>query len=212
MPAKHLLMNPLDRIVANGMRAVLEEDLGRTVYRRIEKEVHDMYGISVPEAVGDFAKLDLVMRKFFGRHASNIESKIFKRVLSVEKITKAESSITIKDPAVANAIFESYGDPAKKAILDLLRSESRSIPETIAASGLPKASAYKMVKELIRDGLLAINGFTSASDGRKVSKYASTIDKAVFEVRDQHVSIIASIQSKFLRDSYAFNSIHVGAK
>ena len=201
-------MNPLDRIVANGVRTVLEGDLGRATYRKIEKEVLDMYGISVQEAVGDFAKLDLVMRKFFGRHASNIESKIFRKILSVDKSTRTESSITIKDPAVASYIFESYGDPAKKAILDLLRAESRSIPEAIAASGLPKASAYSRIRELTRDGLLAVIGSTSASDGRRVNEYAATFDSTVFEVRDRHVSIKASIRSRFLSDSYVFNSIH----
>lgn len=200
-------MNPLDRIVANGVRAVLEEDLGRATYRRIEKEVRDMYGVSVQEAVGDFAKLDLVMRKFFGRHASNIESKIFRKILSVDKNTKTESSITIKDPAIAKAVFESYGDPAKKAILDLLRLESRSIPEAIAVSGLPKASAYNRIRELTRDGLLAVSGSTGASDGRRVNEYAATLSSAVFEVGDRHVSIKASIHSRFLSGSYAFNSI-----
>jgi hypothetical protein len=107
-------MNSLDKIVAVGMRNVLEEDLGKATYKKIEKEVYDVYGISVVDAVSDFSKLDLVLRKFFGKHTSNIESKIFKKILSVEQNTKMESTITIKDPGVAKTVFESYGDPAKK--------------------------------------------------------------------------------------------------
>ena len=196
-------------IVAKGVRTVLEEDLGKSTYKKIEKEVSDTYGISVLEAVGDFAKMDLVLRKFFGRHTSNIEYKIFQKIVSVDRNTKAGSTITIKDPIVAKSVFESYGDPAKKAILDLLLHESKSIPKAITESNLPKASTYNRIKELIADGLLVMNGFTGASDGRRVNEYITTFNKTVFEIADERVSISADIQSKFLKDSYTFNSLHV---
>ncbi|MDH3488257.1 MAG: helix-turn-helix domain-containing protein [Nitrosopumilus sp.] len=187
---------------------MLEEDLGKTTYKKIEKEVYDVYGISVLEAVSDFSKLDLVLRKFFGKHTSNIESKIFKKILSVEQSTKNESIITIKDPGVAKTVFEAYGDPAKKTILDLLLYESKSIPEAIAKSKLPKASTYNRIKELIGDGLLTMVGFTNASDGRKVNEYSTTFNKTVFEIQDENISINANVNSRFLKDSFAYNSIY----
>ena len=202
-------MNSLDRIVARGVQSVLEEDLGKTTYKKVEKEVYDVYGISVLEAVSDFSKLDLVLRKFFGKHTSNIESKVFKKILAVEQNTKNESTITIKYPQVAKTIFEAYGDPAKKVILDLLLHESKSIPEAIAKSKLPKASTYNRIKELIQDGLLTMVGHTNASDGRKVSEYATTFSKTVFEIQDENISINANVDSKFLKDSFAYNSIYL---
>ncbi len=180
-------MNSLDRVVAKGVRSVLEEDLGRATYKKIEKQVFDVYGLSILEAVSDFSKLDLVLRKFFGKHTTNIESKIFKKILSVDNETKTESIITIKDPGVTKSVFEAYGDPAKKIILDLLLHESKSIPETITKSKLPKASTYGRIKELIQDGLLTMVGFTNASDGRKVTEYATTFNKTVFEIQDEQV-------------------------
>ena len=201
-------MNSFDRVVAKGVRSILEEDLGKVTYKKIEKQVFDVYGITVLEAVSDFSKLDLVLRKFFGKHTTNIESKIFKKILSVDNETKTESLITIKDPGVAKSVFEAYGDPAKKIILDLLLHESKSIPETITKSKLPKASTYGRIKELIQDGLLTMVGFTNASDGRKVNEYATTFNKTVFEIQDEHISINANVQKKFLKDSFAFNSIY----
>jgi len=201
-------MNPLDRIVAKGVRDVLEEDLGKSTYKKIEKEVSDTYGITVLEAVGDFSKLDLVLRKFFGKHTTNIESKIFKKILSVDKNTKTESIITIKDPSVAKAVFESYGDPAKKVILDLLLNEPKSIPEAIIKSKLPKATTYTRIKELIRDGLLTIVGHTKASDGRKVIQYSTTFNKAVFQVQNDGLLVNVNVQNKYVKDSFSFNSIY----
>ena len=201
-------MNSLDRIVAKGVRDVLEEDLGKITYKKIEKEVFETYGISILEAVVDFSKLDLVLRKFFGKYTTNIESKIFKKVLSVERDTKTESVITIKNPSVAKSVFEAYGDPAKKVILDLLLNEPRSIPETIIKSKLPKASTYNRIKELIHDGLLTIVGHTNASDGRKVTAYLTTFNKAVFEVQNENLLVNVNVQNKFVKDSFTFNSIH----
>ena len=200
-------MNSFDRIVAKGVRSVLEEDLGKSTYKKIEKEVFDVHGISMLEAVSDFSKLDLVLRKFFGKHTTNIESKIFKKILSISDETKTESVIKIKDSDVAKTIFEAYGDPAKKIILDLLLHESKSIPETITKSKLPKASTYNRIKELIQDGLLTMVGFANASDGRKVNEYATTFSKAVFEIQDETISINANVQKEFLKDSFAFSSI-----
>ncbi len=201
-------MNTLDKVVAKGVMMVLEEDLGSVTYKKIEKEIQDMYGMSVLEAVGDFAKLDLVMRKFFGRYASNIESKIFKKVLTVDKNTKNRSTITIRNPIVAKSVFEAYGDPAKKVILDMLLDESKSIPDTITESGLAKASTYNRIKELIKDGLITMNGFANASDGRKVNQYTATFNKTIFNIDQKSISVNATIESKFLRDSYVYNSIH----
>ena len=202
-------MNSFDRIVAKGVKTVLEEDLGKSTYKKIEKEVFDVYGISILESVQDFSKLDLVLRKFFGKHTTNIESKIFKKILNVNEETKMETIITIKDPSIAKSVFEAYGDPAKKIILDLLLHEAKSIPEAIAKSKLPKASTYGRIKELIQDGLLTMVGFTNASDGRKVNEYATTFNKTVFEIQDENISINANVQKRFLKDSFAFNSIHV---
>jgi hypothetical protein len=202
-------VNSFDRIVTKGVRSVLEEDLGKSTYKKIEKEVLDVYGISILDAVSDFSKLDLVLRKFFGKHTTNIESKIFKKILSVKNNTKTESTITIKDPGVAKMVFEAYGDPAKKIILDLLLHESKSIPEAIAKSKLPKASTYNRIKELIGDGLLTMVGFTNASDGRKVNEYATTFNKTIFEIDDENISINANVQNKFLKDSFVFSSIQV---
>lgn len=199
-------MNSLDRIVAKGFRDVLEQDLGTVAYKKIEKEISDTYGITVLEAVADFAKIDLILRKFFGKHTTNIESKIFKKILTIDSNTKNESTITIKDSNVARTVFESYGDPTKKAILDLLH-KPKSIPETIAMSNLPKASAYNRIKEMIQDGLLTLSGYTKATDGRKVGEYVATFNKTVFEIQDQEMTVNVNVQKKLLKDSFTYNSI-----
>ena len=200
-------MNPLDKIVAQSVMDVLEKDLGKHSYKKIEKEINDTYGISVLDAVSDFPKFDLVLRKFFGNNAAKLESKIFRKVIVVERKGKEEPSILIKDPKTAQTIFEAYGDPVKKIILELLLKQPKSIPEAISQIKLPQASAYRRAKELIRDGLVTVVGHTKATDGRKVTEYATTFNRATFDVHDKGLSVSVKMQNKFLKDSFVFNSI-----
>ena len=199
-------MNPLDVMVAEGVRGVLEGDLGRAPYRRVEREVRAVYGLGVQEAAGDFAKLDLVLRKFFGRHTANIEFKVFKKILALERRTRTGSEIRIVNETVARSIFESYGDPAKRAILEMMR-RPRTIPDVIAESGLPKASTYARIRSLIGGGLLAASGRAEASDGRSVGMFASTLSRAVFDVGGPGVSVSAGLSDDILGTSFAFNSV-----
>ena len=200
-------MNPLDKIISQSVMDVLEKDLGKRTYKKIEKELSEIHDLTVLEAAGDFSKLDLVLRKFFGPHAAKIELRIFKRILDVEKNRGVESSITIKDPIIAQNIFESYGDPIKKIILDLLLKQPKSIPEAINEAKLPPASTYRRAKELIRDGLLTMVGYSKASDGRKVNEYTTTFNRATFDVQGKDLSVYIKLQNKFLQDSFAYNSI-----
>ena len=200
-------MNPLDRIIAQSVIEVLEKDLGKRTYKKIEKELFDVYGLTILDAAKDFSKLDLVLRKFFGPHVVKIELRIFRKILSIEKNKRTESSITIKDPRIAKMVFESYGDPAKKVILDILLNESKSIPETIIESKLPQASTYRRARELIRDGLITMVGHSKAKDGRKVNEYETTFNKATFEVQDKNLSVSIKLQNRFLQDSFAYNSL-----
>lgn len=200
-------MNPLDVIIADGVRSVLEEDLGRVTYRNVEREVRGMYGLGVREAACDFAKLDLVLRKFFGRHAANVESKAFRKIMSLEKGGRGGgATLNITHDAVTRYVFESYGDPAKRAILDMMR-RPMTVPDVIAASGLPKASTYSRIRDLLDGGLLAVAGRAEARDGRSVKEFSATLRRVAFDVRDSWIRVSAGLDDAVLSRSFAFNSI-----
>ena len=202
-------MNPLDVIIADGVRGVLEGDLGGVTYRNVEREVRGMYGLSVREAAGDFAKLDLVLRKFFGRHAANVESKAFRKIISLERGGRGGgrgATLNITHDTVTRYVFESYGDPAKRAILDMMR-RPMTVPDAISASGLPKASTYSRIRDLLDGGLLAVAGRAEARDGRSVREFASTLRKVAFDVRDSWIGVSAGLDDAILSKSFAFNSI-----
>lgn len=204
-------MNPLDVVVAQGVRSILEEDLGPATYRKVEREARDMYGTTVLEAVADFAKMDMVLRRFFGRHTTNLEAKVFERVLAaVGGRSGEEVDVSILEPTVASALFHAYGDQAKKAILDLVVSQPKSMSEIISATGFPQASTYMRARQMVRDGLLRRVGRAEASDGRSVAAYRSTMTSILFESAGSGLRVDARVPRDVAQYSYAFNSVVAG--
>ena len=96
-------MNPLDRIVAQGVKDVLEKDLGSHTYKKIEKKMNDAFGVSMLDVAGDFPKLDFVLREFFGANTPKMERRILKRIIEIDKTE--ESMIIIKDPKITRSNF-----------------------------------------------------------------------------------------------------------
>ncbi len=206
MESKSHKMNPLDTIIAKSVRDILEEDLGSRTYKKIEKEMNQTLGMSMIEATRDFSKLDLILRKFFGNNVVKMERRIFKRIVELDKKNNG-SMIIIKDPKITKMVFESYGDPIKKTILEILLKEPKSIPQAIAELKLPQASTYRRAKELIKDGLVTIVGHAKASDGRKVNEYKTTFSRAKFDVQEKGLHVSVKLQNKFFKDSFALSII-----
>ena len=108
---------------------------------------------------------------------------------------------------LSEMVFESYGDPIKKTILEILLTKPKSIPQVITELRLPQASTYRRAKELIQDGLLTIVGHTQAKDGRKVSEYTTTLNRAIFDFQNEELFVSVRLYNKFSKDSFALNVI-----
>ena len=200
-------MNSLDAMVARGVRSVLEEDLGPSTYRKVAEEMQSMYGVTMLKAAADFTKMDMVLRRFFGRHTTNIEAKAFGRVLAAAGRSDGDADVSILEPTVASDLLAAYGDPATKAILDAVRESPKSMPEIAAGLDVSKASAYGRARRLLQEGLLRDAGWRSASDGRRVAAYRSTISDILIQTRGDGLQVDARIPGEIARYSYAFNSV-----
>jgi len=207
MEPDKLMINPLDKIISQSIKDVLEEDMGLRTYKKIEEEMWDTLGISMIEASQDFKKLDLVLRKFFGNNVTKIEKRMFRKIIESDKKSTEPGMFLIKDKEIGQTIFESYGDSIKKRMLNVLLADARSIPQAISDLALPQASVYRRAKELIKDGLITMVGHTNTSDGRKVNEYETTFSRTKFDVKEEGLHVSIKLQNKFLKDSFVANII-----
>lgn len=197
-------MNPLDKIIAQSIETTLKEDLGERTFNKVESLLQEHFGLSVEEAVNDFTKIDFVLRKLFKNLTIKIERKIFKKILTIKH---PDGTIIINDIILTKRILESYADPVKSIILESLMNNPNSIPEAIAKCDAPQSSAYRKTKELIKDGLLTMVGYTTASDDRKVSQFETSINRTKIDIHDKGIILEIQLKKNFLKNSYAFNSL-----
>lgn len=165
-------MNSIDMFLASSLSETIIHNLGKKTIQKIEKRIEERYSITFEHAVIDFQKMDATLREFFGSGADAIEKESFGRLISLEN-SRNNTWIKIENPRLSDMILTSIGDLDKKKILDVSLKQPDIIMSLLKNCKIPQSSGYKIVKELINDGLLSRKGFSISQDGKKVHKYAA---------------------------------------
>ena len=195
-------MSALDHLLASSLEEQIQKRLGIKTYQKIEKRLKEHYGISVLEAIRDFQKMDATLREFFGAGADEIEKDFLKKFVSLDKSKKDQGWITLREPKITKLILESFGNPDKKIILDSSLTQPNVILDILNNCNIPKSSGYRVVKELLDDGLLAEKGFTTTSDGKKISTYTSLFKRVRIDIQGDEIVVEVQINAGFLSESY----------
>ena len=198
----YISMSALDNLLAESLSSMIKQKLGNKTFQKIEKRLNERYGITVYEAIRDFQKLDATLREFFGPGADEMERDFLGNFLSIDKSRKEKPLIVIENQKLATLILESFGDPDKKTILDSSLREPNVIMDILDICRIPKSSGYRVVGELIKDGLLTEKGFATTRDGKKVSRYVTLFENVKIEIQGQKVIAKVQINEDFLRESY----------
>ena len=201
-------MSALDNLLAESLSAMIMQKLGKKTFQKIEKRLHERYGITVAESIRDFQKMDSTLREFFGPGADEMERDFLNNFISVDKSKREKPWIVIEDQKLARLILESFGDPNKKIILDASLRQPNVIMDILDICRIPKSSGYKVVSELINDGLLTEKGFSITKDGKKVNKYVTLFENVKIELQGEKIIIQVQINEDFLKQSYLVKIMH----
>ncbi|HYL66572.1 MAG TPA: transcriptional regulator [Nitrosopumilaceae archaeon] len=183
-------MSGLDSLIARSLDSTIKENLGKKTLQKVEDRLFEKYGINLTQAIGDFTKLDTVLREFFGEGAEGLERQFLENVVTLEQSkTQDINWVAIEDPSLAKLILESFGDEDKKNILNVVLGESRIISEILEIAKIPQTSGYRKVNALIDNGLLAVNGYVTTHDGKKVSKYKSIFENVTINIEKNKVVV-----------------------
>ena len=184
------IMSGLDSLIAKSLDSTIKENLGTKTLQKVEDRLFEKYGINLTQAIGDFTKLDTVLREFFGEGAEGLERQFLENVVTLEESkTQDINWVAIEDPSLAKLILESFGDEDKKNILNVVLGESRIISEILEIAKIPQTSGYRKVNALIDNGLLAVNGYVTTHDGKKVSKYKSIFENVTINIEKNKVVV-----------------------
>ena len=200
----------LDKLLAQSLVAIIKKQLGTSTYQKVEARLKERYGLDLIDSIKDFYTLDATLREFFGAGADRLEEDFLNHLVSLQSGTKGRQWLTIENQDLARLILESYGNSEKRLILDAAFKKPNVILEILDACNIPRSSGYRIINELVEDGLLTEEGYAETSDGKKVSKYTSLFEKVKIEIGKENIVVEVMLKENILNESNVIKILRRG--
>ncbi len=194
-------MNALDKLLAQTVASVIRANLGEKTYLAIEKRLKERWDITIVDAIQDFNKLDAILREFFATGADSLEHDFLDKIFSLQSSKKGSSLLSIENPELAKAVLEAYGDSDKRMILNYAFKKPAPILDILEGCNIPKSTGYRVIGELLDDGFLAESGFSTTSDGKKVSKYTCLFSEIKIDIKLEDIAVHVLLKDEVLMES-----------
>ncbi len=170
-------MSEIDSLLAKFIEYHLGIQFGTDVKRTIKNRLFERYGMSLTEALKQYEPFNRTLREFFGQAADGMIIQLFEKVCLIKKSGKVVS-LQIKDKIFSNLLLEAYGDKEKKMILLAVSSSALSISKILKQTDISsQTTGYRIINDLIEDGLLVESGFDLSLDGKKTQAYRTPIKR-----------------------------------
>ena len=196
--------------MAPTLRKSIEINLGKTTLNKIEQRLMERHGLGIVQAIKDFHKFDGVLREFFGAGADGLETKFLQNIIDLKQQKKSSDNwIIIKDQELAKIFLESFADEDKKSIIGTVLDKSLIIADILDACNVPQTSGYRKINQLIDAGLLISNGYSVATDGKKIKKYESIFDNIKMDIEKNIIVVKVQLKKTSIQDSVVLQVISV---
>ena len=195
------MASALDRLLAQELESMIREKLGEKTCKKIVDRLHQRYDLSLAESVKDFYTLDTTLREFFASGADAIEEDFTNRLISINAPANGRPWITIDDRKLAKLIAGAYGDTEKRLILEVALRHPLVISHMLEVLGIPISSGYRLLNELVEDGLLTEQGYAENSDGKKVRKYTALFERVKMELDTKGLIVQVLLKENILKES-----------
>ena len=192
-------MNEIDRFFAKSVESIIVENLGQQTITKIKSRLTEKFGIGIYESLSQFSKFDVVLREFFGRGADSLERKCFESVFFLNSRSHKNNDvlITVRDKSLTMLILETFGDEMKKDMLNCVTDKPQTTYEILQECDIPQTSGYRKIKQLIDNGFLTVDGYSTSSDGKKIPKYTSVFEHVKINIEKNLVLVSVKIKKGF---------------
>jgi hypothetical protein len=172
----------LDRLLGQTLESMIREKLGQKTCEKIEIRLRERYNLDLAASISDFYTLDATLREFFSSGADAIEEDFANNLISINTSAKGKRWILIENSELAELILATYGDKDKRIILEVAFTNPSVILDILEATRIPKSTGYRLINQLVENGLLTEQGYAESSDGKKVSKYTALFERVKIEI------------------------------
>jgi hypothetical protein len=185
----------LDRLLGQALESMIREKLGQKTCEKIDARLRQRYNLDLTASINDFHTLDATLREFFASGADAIEEDFANQLISINTPAKGRHWISIQNRELAELILATYGDKDKRTILEVAFINPSIILDILEAARIPKSSGYRIVNQLVENGLLTGQGYAESSDGKKVNKYTALFEKVNIEINTNGLIFNAGVPS-----------------
>lgn len=172
----------LDRLLGQTLESMIREKLGQKTCEKIEVRLRQRYNLDLAAAISEFYTLDATLREFFSSGADAIEEDFANNLISINTSAKGRRWILIENSELAELILSTYGDKDKRIILEVAFTNPSVILDILEATRIPKSTGYRLINQLVENGLLTEQGYAESSDGKKVNKYTALFERIKIEI------------------------------
>jgi hypothetical protein len=172
----------LDRLLGQTLESMIREKLGQKTCEKIEVRLRQRYNLDLAASISDFYTLDATLREFFSSGADAIEEDFANNLISINTSAKGRRWILIENSELAELILATYGDKDKRIILEVAFTKPSVILDILEATRIPKSTGYRLINQLVENGLLTEQGYAESSDGKKVNKYTALFERVKIEI------------------------------
>jgi hypothetical protein len=200
-------MPGLDLFLSKALNSTIKNNLDKNMLAKVEQRLLEKYGINLAQSTEDFAKLDKILREFFGDGTDNLEKSFLKNIFDMQTPQAPNIDwLTIEDPSLAKLILETLADDDKKNILYTVLDGPRTILGIIENAKISQTSGYRKVNSLINNGLLIEDGYVVIRGGKKISKYRSVLENVEISMEKNKVTIKVKLTKESIHASAVMNS------
>lgn len=201
-------MAEIDSLLAKFIEQQIVIQFGNDLNQTIKDRIFERYGITLTDALKQYEPFDKTLREFFGKAADGMIRQLFEKICFIKK-TKQTISLEIKDKIFANLLLESYGHKDKKAILLAVSSSALSISKILKQARISsQTTGYRLINNLIKNGLLVESGFDLTTDGKKTHAYMSPIKKINIVLDNENtLSVTLEFSDEHIAKSGILNTI-----
>lgn len=199
-------MHGLDQIIVNAIMHTVKKEISSKDLKDMEQQLQS-HGMQMTEIFYKFPEMKKSLFRFTD-DLKVIEDEILKDFLIVEQDSKAsEIWLVIKNQYLTELILKTFSDHDKKAIMDLIRDESDTIPKILERCKIPNTSGYRKMNQLIDEKMVTATGLAETYEGKRAILYKSVIQGIQILVNGNKVVAKISVDSETLDSSEIIRTI-----
>jgi hypothetical protein len=192
-------MPGIDLVVSRYLSEEIKNQLDEDILKKLEKQLFFEHGMSIKLSIEHFDKFDKILKNYWSNDLEKFEKDCLKKVIQVNE-SKKNYNIRIINRNLSEKIFEYYGDPETRCILQCIMCKSLTISEILKKSGVLKSPLYRKIENLLLDGIILESG-KILTNNKRVSQYYCIFDEVSAMISKDRIELDCVVNLKNFNSS-----------